>query len=1186
MPDLKSSPRVPFSFDEENKDLKCWSVIIPKGLLDSNRIDKIRDDDTSGRLQTASIPNPLARIYLFKNAFEYFTKSENINAPFDGPYAALVSDGLDLLQFLFENQDNDAIVLKDWHIDKQLNTLKGSSNHKHQHLGESLELFFDDKFRHNGFNVIQLIYYKHNGEEILLGGTSPFTWVYTSPNWRREMQENAIELRSANHQDVFFDEEVFPLVGRDEYFRKYLYFLARENPNYTISNYITECWGKLDKYTKIDETFEAELGDISYSNSQLRDVTLAVSKGTSSIKLKKHVSASEDDSDLKIAAETNLYSRNSEYGGHLPLIIVSGLDFNGRYFGRTPYVRDCLVVTSPIQTRRIPGTSTIYPYLTTEDFFEDTLVKLPYQVNNDNFHVGQALDRNGNPNPEVSEGNSFLVPLRKRYFDFFKPETINTHLSFQLTSTAIIYTLQIPIKGGGTIPLRKTYELDEDVSEVNVGLAAFPLLKYYKSVGGNRIPAYNSHKVVAFIENEYNLDIDIHSLSLNNIDGDSGSLISGDESKVISAIRKTNTGLGYSKHYKIKTDFDYLRLYFSLKGVNISGLIIPKFVEREEGQNIYRASIDFGTTNTFVGIDNGADNGIAPLTINREEMCLGFLNKPGRELYSGFGSIKLGVEKAFKTEFIPPAIGGVGLDSVAFPIRTVSVFDISDDNPAYEELFLHSNIAFFYEQDQDNFGPTLRYNYISNIKPLFEMEPVGSIENKVKNFIEELLFLLKCKVLYNNGSLRKFSLIWSYPSTGDFKKSIGHIFSKSIPDIFGQDHGKSIVNPLNMISESLAPFIYLREFKENGRRVVPDLDDGVSINVDIGGGTTDIVLFDSNSESYFYSSVKFAGNDLWGGGLSNSMDNGFTRAWESLYKEKLLRADSRDQEFLRYKVLQARPGITASDKVNLLFKYNDVLRFTDIFRNKAQKFDCLKYPLYLHLTSIFHYALEWSQKLPISIRSIRNISFSGKGSSYINLILTDSELSSFLKAYLENYNESQNSRLTLGRVIMLPNPKEVTALGALYRLRGNYEDLDNQGKVNKSHFLDRTSLVAGEEGSSTRKGGIAGKRSVQPSQAELHFNDEVKDHICSYMDAFSEVMLTSDDIAEILSSFDISWVYETLHLPEEGQNEFRTIVRSSLNNSIRTFKKEREGSVFFYPLKDALYEISNFIFNSANNESN
>ena len=276
-------------------------------------------------------------------------------------------------------------------------------------------------------------------------------------------------------------------------------------------------------------------------------------------------------------------------------------------------------------------------------------------------------------------------------------------------------------------------------------------------------------------------------------------------------------------------------------------------------------------------------------------------------------------------------------------------------------------------------------------------------------------------------------------------------------------------------------------------------------------------------------------------------------------------------------------------KINLLFKYNETLRFTDIFKNQLHNFDRLKYPMLLHLSSIFHYAIQWSTNLGVSFKEVRNISFSGKGSSYINLIFSQSELEEFLKAYLDSYNEINNTRLSIRRAILLSNPKEVTALGALFSLKSDaYSDMSGN-TAKRSYFLGKQEALGMEdsEDSNSSKGGGAKNRAKQNksgSNQEQRFDNDVKDRISEEVNQMIEVLMTSDEIFDILQKLfndNFEEIYNSLHEPDE-ENEFIVLARSSLNTSIKTFKKDTKESVFFYPLKDTLFELSNYLYNTKN----
>jgi cell division ATPase FtsA len=60
---------------------------------------------------------------------------------------------------------------------------------------------------------------------------------------------------------------------------------------------------------------------------------------------------------------------------------------------------------------------------------------------------------------------------------------------------------------------------------------------------------------------------------------------------------------------------------------------------------------------------------------------------------------------------------------------------------------------------------------------------------------------------------------------------------------------------LPQISESLAPYYYLT------KNEVRDSED--TVNIDIGGGTTDVMFFMQKTGKYLSTSFKFAGSDIW-----------------------------------------------------------------------------------------------------------------------------------------------------------------------------------------------------------------------------------------------------------------------------------------------------------------------------------
>ena len=148
-------------------------IVGKEGVGVSSILDSMDYLPASGKVGT-SIPTPLARIYLFRTAFLAKESKDN------GVYGELVSDCLDLLQFLFEKGEDPALKVYVWDAAKSISDLKNAGYPALTLLGDSLKMALDsdsETFSRSGL-IIYLIEY----DGVLLGGTSPFSLVFTSPN--------------------------------------------------------------------------------------------------------------------------------------------------------------------------------------------------------------------------------------------------------------------------------------------------------------------------------------------------------------------------------------------------------------------------------------------------------------------------------------------------------------------------------------------------------------------------------------------------------------------------------------------------------------------------------------------------------------------------------------------------------------------------------------------------------------------------------------------------------------------------------------------------------------------------------------------------------------------------------------------------------------------------------------------
>ena len=170
----------------------------------------------------------------------------------------------------------------------EISNLKSSTSKKHNNLGNSLEKFARD------LNVkdIYLFYY----ENVLIGGSSPFTLVYTSPNWQRNKPiTNARGLEGNLLFDNYSSASVLPvpLHNRNKEFRSYLtkYIVAFRNvPGFANTQFYNYIYDNQDRW---DNEMNALFVESAKSSSILQyvdsDESLEYSEDMSLLKTAKSV---------------------------------------------------------------------------------------------------------------------------------------------------------------------------------------------------------------------------------------------------------------------------------------------------------------------------------------------------------------------------------------------------------------------------------------------------------------------------------------------------------------------------------------------------------------------------------------------------------------------------------------------------------------------------------------------------------------------------------------------------------------------------------------------------------------------------------------------------------------------------------------------------------------------------------
>lgn len=1102
--------------------------------INNNLIDSIETDSGDGKKLPTSIPSPFARIDLVRTAFAKVGDDGNLEGLERNGLATatdnhkLISDALDIGQLLFNyNKHDKDLQLVAWDKSKSLDVLL-NGNPKQKHLGKTLKLFLDQdskQYNFDQFSEIYIIKYKNK----IIGGTSPRTLFFAAPN--------STETNISFGQDVMLDQILLPLYRRDKEYIKYLFALSKTVNNFNddfpeFNSYLIKT---VEKIYEQDATFHNSLMNLDYQKhlNSLDDVVfnnnvgqpLEFIKGVPIKQYVKDPGIIEDQSGFVIKT-------TKVVNGSKPLVLpVEPLNLRYVYTedqwdGNTKVPAED---NRPLNKRTLPNQGDKYPYLTMNDFLTDSIVKLPYEVDSTKFFT-------------VGSKN-FLLPIKDDFFNYFTvKDIVNNNLieTSELAGGSIQVKLRIPIK---------------------VGFITYKKIYFPETSGATTI---TDPKKGTIIEKPFVLSVYpfvksterkiSYSIGIADVNPDSKEVIDVDlfDSEITKAIehkiksKRANDPVE-TQQTIIEDQFDTV----IVKVGRVKNIIIPKWIEfnGNSGDN-YEFAIDFGTTNSHIEYKIEGQGSEKAYDITKVDQQMVFLMAaPDKEQLRLRKIIEIiDSETHLAQEVLSKYFGVDELRSAPFRTSLVQNVNVNFTQPT--NIFTHTNIGFDYEKKRIR-------KYLKTYTDLKWASDNNDNVKRIEHYIEQMLTLCKNKVLMNNGNLSNTKITWFYPvSMTTHRLSVFRtIWQEKFNKVFGLD-----IDNLLDFPESIAPFYY---YKANGgirAHAKP------SISIDIGGGTSDVMIF-ADGEPQLITSFKFAGNSIFGDGFNgNIKSNGFVQKYYEQFKELLLQNKLLEEMDILDKIYSE--NASSVDLINFLFSLNNNKNIKDKqltldFSDMLKKDSDFKIIFLLFYSSIVYHIAEM-MKIK-GMEAPRNILFSGTGSKTIQILDSDRKLGSLTKLFESIFNEVYESSDSEINTEVNGNPKEITCKGGFY--------IDKNLNINRHKELIEFSI-----------GNINDKKIQKNAQKDdfvmtyNNINKEFINGVIENVDSFYNLFFKLSKSVDFIDEFGISTTALKV-LDKNKSNDLEDFVMAGLDAAKKDSNDDEALSetLFFYPLIGKLNELASEI---------
>ena len=945
--------------------------------------ENIEESNSTNTTEPTSIPSPFARMELARTAFaiaaEILNKQGKTWDDVPRRYQKIVSDCLDVAEifFNFPLYRNDIQIIK-WDVEMlKKKPMSGTE------LGKAMTKFLAGDGATYNFNRMDAIYLlnyvgKNRPNRVglnIIGATSPITMFFSVDNDLRYVSE---QIHFTNGDNPF-DGDFNPLEKRDPNFVKYLnlfinhYGRQQFNADFkAVHDYISIACNNLPDGVDVNGTYD-------YKNIEVVEGTGEyVSILGKFIGCQAERQPEKSDFEIKSSLITE---------GKLPLVLpvvaanayseCAYISVHDLWLDKVAPQKE----TRKLEDRLLPDTGISYPYLTVSDFFEDTIIKMPYKLNS-------AAYFNGNIKSESDE--SYLLPLTSTFFRYFTTDELKSMIEMRVAGSVVEVSLKIPIQNYSKkaavpyITYTKTYQANKngvnnigDTTSAKFGLGVFPIVRPNDvNVAHYRIALFDKVKDIAlkfYDKTEH---------------------VQENYSKVR---REFNEVCGIKTYVIEKRNFDRIDVSVG----EHHGFIIPKF-EDSEGTSKYRFAVDFGTTNTHIAYSVSNQRQASAFDCQKSQI---------ERLHESYKADR-DIIAAFEDNFVPT---GLGKTKLAFPLRSAFAEAHHIDYGQITYTLCDGNIPFQYEQ----VGPR-EYLDVQTGDDLKWSANKGRIELYIRN----IAYILHNKVLLEKGSLKDTEIRWFYPASMStfVRNMMEQAWIKAYKDFFDANYNPDS-NKVTSMSESIAPYCYYTN---------KDAAVGIVTTIDVGGGTTDVYVSDgrlkdgANNDGLLLS-FRCASNAIFGDGYNNNIsNNGFVRKYKSIFEKEL-----KDDNVLTNALNTIAMKGKSSELISFFFSLSTTGKPGLDFMQKLVEDQKFKYVfLVFYSAIIYHVAQTMKAK---GIGKPQTVAFSGNGSRTLQVISQSHDVQAeFVKTIFENvYGEKypQNQKFYLK--FDNDKPKEATANGGL-----------------------------------------------------------------------------------------------------------------------------------------------------------